>query len=573
MAALTKAATLSVRLTALEKGSLDADARMKGIPSGTAAAAYIVTRILIAARAGGDNHWPATHMRFDLNMKIDLKPFKHWIALGALLVVTLCFDSTREAHTLCWRWLLHLDGHTTVQGVQDRYGFHFIPCVQFTPKYQLLLQQQATNSLEGYILADDTEFNFQQQPPRMETAWTNSPLFPAMVFRLAQRSPATNSYALSPASMNSVWTMIQMARLNDPENGAYSQAEACYDFAIHDNKSAIQALWTSSSNRNWSIYLGSTFAGYTELFERVGLSKLDASIQAMRMGPYDGTYTDSRNQRFLDDLMIRSVQDGKPEEFARLFQLLVALRRADWLDKSPVINNAFRRFNPSGRLVEAMAKPLNIILATNWTGPPYEKYKLIRQQVFQAYLGRYADPVAMAVFNFQSESYEVEQRLKAQIVENANPMAIVLVIGTQVAGGASLLLVSLLCSAGLFTCLRWRQGTLIRAGNRWWRDPALWLLTLVTLLSCTEMLANLFHIIALAGIDRFPNPDPHWVILILLVAISLLLAFRLIKWPRAKTQMKSWKTFQFFAWAYLISIIAMAFFRTQIVAFYFAVYL
>jgi len=38
---MTKDATVSVRLTALEKGSLDADARMKGIPSGTAAAAYI----------------------------------------------------------------------------------------------------------------------------------------------------------------------------------------------------------------------------------------------------------------------------------------------------------------------------------------------------------------------------------------------------------------------------------------------------------------------------------------------------------------------------------------------------
>jgi hypothetical protein len=41
MATMTKEATVSVRLTALEKGGLDADARMKGIPSGTAAAAYI----------------------------------------------------------------------------------------------------------------------------------------------------------------------------------------------------------------------------------------------------------------------------------------------------------------------------------------------------------------------------------------------------------------------------------------------------------------------------------------------------------------------------------------------------
>jgi len=41
MATTTKEATVSVRLTALEKGNLDADARMKGIPSGTAAAAYI----------------------------------------------------------------------------------------------------------------------------------------------------------------------------------------------------------------------------------------------------------------------------------------------------------------------------------------------------------------------------------------------------------------------------------------------------------------------------------------------------------------------------------------------------
>ncbi|HXD00231.1 MAG TPA: hypothetical protein VN048_12895 [Verrucomicrobiae bacterium] len=41
MSSLTKEATVSVRLTAREKSALDADARMKGIPSGTAAAAYI----------------------------------------------------------------------------------------------------------------------------------------------------------------------------------------------------------------------------------------------------------------------------------------------------------------------------------------------------------------------------------------------------------------------------------------------------------------------------------------------------------------------------------------------------
>jgi len=38
---MTKDATVSVRLTARDKFSLDADARMKGIPSGTAAAIYI----------------------------------------------------------------------------------------------------------------------------------------------------------------------------------------------------------------------------------------------------------------------------------------------------------------------------------------------------------------------------------------------------------------------------------------------------------------------------------------------------------------------------------------------------
>jgi hypothetical protein len=41
MATMTKEATISVRLTVLEKGNLDADARMKGIPAGTAAAVYI----------------------------------------------------------------------------------------------------------------------------------------------------------------------------------------------------------------------------------------------------------------------------------------------------------------------------------------------------------------------------------------------------------------------------------------------------------------------------------------------------------------------------------------------------
>jgi hypothetical protein len=41
MSGMTKDATVSVRLTAREKSGLDADARMKGIPSGSAAAAYI----------------------------------------------------------------------------------------------------------------------------------------------------------------------------------------------------------------------------------------------------------------------------------------------------------------------------------------------------------------------------------------------------------------------------------------------------------------------------------------------------------------------------------------------------
>ncbi len=41
MPLITKDAIVSVRLTAREKSNLDADARMKGIPSGTAAAAYI----------------------------------------------------------------------------------------------------------------------------------------------------------------------------------------------------------------------------------------------------------------------------------------------------------------------------------------------------------------------------------------------------------------------------------------------------------------------------------------------------------------------------------------------------
>lgn len=41
MATMTKAATISVRLTPFDKVRLDADARVKGIPSGRAAAAYI----------------------------------------------------------------------------------------------------------------------------------------------------------------------------------------------------------------------------------------------------------------------------------------------------------------------------------------------------------------------------------------------------------------------------------------------------------------------------------------------------------------------------------------------------
>ena len=151
-------------------------------------------------------------------------------------------------------------------------------------------------------------------------------------------------------------------------------------------------------------------------------------------------------------------------------------------------------------------------------------------------------------------------------------MELIFFIGTEVAGGTCLWLVALLCSTLLFSCLHWRQSHLVRAGKPWWRDSALWLLVLVTLCLCTVISASFFQVIRFAGFDEAPAPDSWLMILMVILSLSILLSFMLKKWPRAKVQWNSWKTFQGFAVVYLVAILAMAFFRTQMVAYLVAMY-
>jgi hypothetical protein len=530
-------------------------------------------------------------MKIDFHRKIDLKLLLYWLLLGTLLAVTLSLPSTRESQTLCLRWLLHWNAHTTVQGRFDGYGGGFcIPKVQFTPEYEQVLRERSTNSLEDFFLATPTEYKragFCPNLPPVESAWTNSPLLPSMTFLMAVRSTVTNSaHALSPEYLNSVRTMMRLARMTDPANGAYSQAEACFDFAVHDNQAALQALWTSCSNRNWTICLAATFSGYSSLFQRAGLSKLDAAVQAVRMAPFENSYFPQHNQKYLDGLMIQAVSDGKPQEFVKLLQLLVELRRADWSDKYPDIYNVYRRFRPSDRLVEAMAVPLEMNLATNWADLPYDQanhvdqVKAIRQRVFQGYLNRYADPVTVTVFNTQSESYQTESHLKNQIWELGSQSGSSFAIGSQVAGGSSLLLLSLLCSALMFNVIYWRLKRRAGQGRRWWCDPLFWILFLGAIFLNTVIFSSFLNLLKLADISapakvieiaklfdiHPPGISAPGIACFFFLFFSAGLAYRLRQWKRGRLQNSSWKAVRLFAVAYLVAILAMAFFRSQLVA-------
>jgi hypothetical protein len=497
---------------------------------------------------------------------------KRWFLLIALLAVALWFPSTREAQSMCLRWLLGLQGNTFVQGQPPGCIIYEIPNVQFTPKYRTELRSRSTNSLDDFALATVTGNALELPWPPVESAWTNSPLFRWIVLQSTWRSVAAAGTNFIPqASFNSLKRLTDLALMADSSNGAFWQAKAAIDFAAHDNTAATSALWTASSRTNWAAGSADLFAHLSRLSEQAGLSELDAASQAEGEDSFAASLQ-GQNRVFIDNQMVQAVRQGRPEQFARLFRLLVELRRTDWTDTSAFVYNAYRRFSPSDELTAAMAVPLKINLATNWTSD-YGRAKIIRQQIFQDFLGKYADSATVARFNSRAEAYETEHRLRSQIRENDIESALRWMFPCQIAGVLSLLTLSLLSAAIMFEFVLWHLRTRTEPPGKWPCEPLFWILSVVTVTGSSLILTKFQHAIGVGITVGFGPVEPPPIVNPLVLSFfcaffvfSIGFLALLTEWKKGKLKAKPWKFPSLVAAAYLVSVVAMGFFRHQIVA-------
>ena len=91
-------------------------------------------------------------------------------------------------------------------------------------------------------------------------------------------------------------------------------------------------------------------------------------------------------------------------------------------------------------------------------------------------------------------------------------------------------------------------------------------------LLCLNIFSQFVHVIATGWDNELDPIEGFYLFSILFWIIITLLVFELIKWPRPKAQMNSWKVVHGFAVVYLMAIIAMGFFRSEVVAYYVAMY-
>lgn len=507
-------------------------------------------------------------------MKSKIQHFiKSWFWVLALLAVTLSFPSTREAQTLCLRWLLHLNGKTFVQGQPGGCVVYEIPNVQFTQNYLEVLRNRSTNSLDDYALAIVIGDFKELCRPVVEAAWKDNPLLPWIVLETSWQSvEAANTNVMPEATFNWQQHLIHLAQEADPTNGAFWQAEAAIDFAVHDNAAAIRALETAANLTNWDAGSAGGFARLSHLLELSGLSELDAADRAYVGAVFTADEIQGQNRIFIDNQMVQAVNRGEPEQFVKLLRLLVELRRMDWSDHSADTHNAYRNISPSHELIDAMAVPLKINLATNWTSD-FPMSKSIRRQVFQKYLSQYADPVTVATFNSQAKSYELERRLRFQIAERDDDSVGWWSGWCRATGTSSLFFLSLVVASLLFEVIIWHLKHRADSLRRWPRELKFWVLSLVVITCSSLVLIQFARAIGAGEPDGFGEEESPSIVgpifagffLAFFVFSGWLLGL-VMDWVSAKQSIKPWKVTRFLICVYLVCIIAVACCRDQCVA-------
>jgi len=503
-----------------------------------------------------------------------------------LLVGSLSFPATREAHVLIIRLLLHLKGTTFVQGQPSGCIGYMVPNVQFTEKHQKELRIRSNQSLDDYALAvvieNETESERLELSPT-EVSWTNHPLLNWAAFHMAgitgnritslnsTNYPITNTVALS--FLKNAHATIHLAQTMNSTNGALWLAEACVDFDEGRDEAALAALKYAATNRNWNATSATDFSHMNELLLKSGLPPVDAAIAANRSYGMDVLVIQGKNLRNLGRLLPAAVNDKNEPAFSGLLQLLVELRRAEWSDKDMEIYNYFRRSQLGDGLINAMAKQMGKPSISDTDHMGYQQRREIKKQVFQDYIRQHSDMGTVASFIAQDECYVTERALRSRLSEMQFRSLIWAGVWNSLSGSLAAFLLSSLVITLLFAPLICLLQKIPADVGFVPKQSTFWTTAFGTVFASSLIFVNFWAAVGLGNTVGFgpaeTSPLINPMLQIFLVSSGLLgfiLATFIFDWRRKKLAPQSLKHLALYsAMAYLVCIFAMAFFRFQIV--------
>jgi len=506
---------------------------------------------------------------------------KFLFILVALFVASLFFPSAREVHGLTLRLLINWRGDTAVRGWESSCLVYVMPHVGFTPEHENELRRRSTNSLSDYLLASATGEYFKLPFPSPSVC-TNSVLLPWAVFRFAdiaahqmEHAGTTNETVgadFAQASGNSARVVINHAQLAWPTNGAWWLAESALAFAARNDAQALSALRIATERGSWNTASAEVFPVVAGTFEVAGFSKLDAAVEANNLAThYTARLVQGIIRRNLDRLLIDAVEQGNDAKFNELLEILVALRKVDWEDKTAEPLNVFLNSGIGNDVIDAIARSTGSLPITELARGNYDKEKKLRREVLGSFLHVHAELEIATSYLVQREMTKVGNKLRLVLRSVRNEASMKSMFGASMAGAMTAflfacLLLSVLCE-GLFALLRLKGC----AVGRWPVAKGFWIMTIPVLAFAVWVMNNCFVAFGVGDHRGFGSSDfssgfsrtMETGVLAALLCIAWFTVF-LMFWRSAKGSFASWPILVVVADLYCVAVLVTAFYRNQL---------
>jgi hypothetical protein len=489
------------------------------------------------------------------------------LVLVLLSLLSVVFRSTREAHLLCLRVVFPLKGNTFVQGQPDGCTLYTIPNVQFSEPYRTELMERSGQSADDFALATGSREWSQLKIPS-PSGLTNHPL---AVWTALMSSYLESSYHTNASEVERSLALVRFAETANQTNGALWLAEAAVKFRAHQDVAAIAALRVAAEKSTWSTGSEKNFQYLSKLYEKAGLSQLDAAIEANFIdSDWQVSMVQSTLKEHLQRLMAQAATSTNDDEFLNLFELLVQLRKAEWAEGSAKNPNGFRYFSPDDDLSKAMGSRMNLMPEAS---SDYDKQREFQRKAFQDYLVMQTDQKIVSRFLGQADVTQTERKLRREILDG--PLfqrEMLTMVCTSMSGGCAALFLYLGFTAVLqqlpFLWLR-KVG-----GNRgtWPRSQGFWagavLLSVVTIAIGTHFLIALgmFSDVGLIVSDSAERMSPRAqsAVASTIICCSFFVLWLTI-WKARKKSIEAWHVISSLVWIYIAAVFAMAYYRFELV--------